>query len=84
MRFADLVPGNEVRVLYTGSRVNGNEPYELELIVHSVSDDSIKFIQEYPINREVSAFDIFEIYKFQRRWRYGTSAEVARLMEVLN
>lgn len=53
----------------------GNSGYELEkLTVKEVTEDTISLA-------EVDGTE-FELYFFESRWRYGSSAEVAKLLTV--
>lgn len=75
MNFRNVRVGDVVDVRFNGSRMIGNEPYILEkLTVLDVTDDEIEFA-------EVSGTE-FGIYFFENRWRYGTSAEVAKLLKI--
>lgn len=75
MNFRNLTAGQTIDVRFNGSRVNGNDPYEMnDLKVVSIDSETITL--DSP---EISEF---ELYFFESRWRYGSSAEVAKLLAV--
>lgn len=75
MNFRKLSTNDVIDVRFNGSRAMGNSGYELEkLTVINTTEDSIELA-------EVDGTE-FELYFFENRWRYGSSAEVAKLLKV--
>jgi len=75
MNFRKLSANDVIDVRFNGSRQLGNEPYELEkLTVLNVTENEIELA-------EVDGTE-FGLYFFENRWRYGSSAEVAKLLKV--
>ena len=69
--FAQVRVGDKVDALFCGSAVYGNRSYTDEnLEVTAVEENRITFDND------------FTIYFTDRRWRYGTSAEVVRLLAI--
>lgn len=67
--FSKVKVGDKVDALFCGSATLGNAPYTDEgLTVTAVTPTEITFDNE------------FTIYFTDRRWRYGSSAEVVRLL----
>lgn len=67
-----LKPGTKVVVKLHGSKQFGNQPQELTAVFIELSDDG-----------ERAEFDELELYRYEGRWAYGTSAERATLKKVL-
>lgn len=66
--------GETVDLRFNGSKQFGNDPYSLTgLVFKGFTEDG---------NRATFSDDgsILEVYKFDRRWRYGTSAETLTLL----
>jgi len=73
MSFRTLSAGDVVDVRFNGSKTYGNDPYTMtNLKVVDKNSDTITL-------RSDSEGE-FELYFFENRWRYGTSAEVAKLL----
>lgn len=69
--FRSLQVGNVVDIEFKGSSALGNEGHvSTRQNVTKVTDDAVEFDNDY------------EIYFFNKRWRYGSSAEVAKLLQV--
>ena len=67
--FFHVEVGDEVDILFRGSKSLGNEPYTLEnLTVQEATRERVRFS------------DGVEIYRFEGKWCYGTSAETASLV----
>lgn len=67
-----LKSGEKVRVKFHGSKQIGNEPYELDLVFVEFNEDKTRAV-----------FDDVELYKFEGRWRYGSGAHPASILETL-
>lgn len=75
MSFRKLSTGDTVDVRFNGSREYGNDAYELKnLRVMSTTSDTITLGSDTDGE--------FDIYFYENRWRYGSSAEVAKLLAV--
>lgn len=73
IRTSSLRAGDTVSILFKGSKSLGNEPYTLtDLAVQEVGSDRIT-LQD--------GNGSFEIYKYGKRWAYGTSAEPLSILE---
>lgn len=69
--FSFLNVGNKVDVAYLGSRRTGNEAYIVnDLTVVDRDTERVLFD------------DDTEVYRFNKRWTYGTSAEPARIVKL--
>lgn len=75
MNFRKLSAGDTVDIRFNGSRVYGNDPYEMQnlRVVNTTSDT---------ITLDSLTEGEFDVYFFENRWRYGSSAEVAKLLAV--
>lgn len=70
--FKDVVVGDVLEVQFMGSKELGNETHLLTNII--VKDIDV-------VTKKITT-DVTEFYFVNNRWRYGSSAEVARLVSV--
>lgn len=69
----DLKPGDKVTLKFRGSKTFGNEAYEEQSVFKRFHTEA---------GRELAEFDDFSIYKADRYWRYGASAEIVTLLDI--
>lgn len=71
---SNLTAGDKVRLKFHGSAQFGNDPYEeTDVFVGFRTEDG----------QEQAIFQMFDAYKADNRWRYGTSGEVVTVLESL-
>lgn len=71
-RLDSIAVGEAVTVTFQGSKILGNDSYTLDLVVagrEGTGDDRRVTLDEADGGAE------FDVYRFQGRWAYGTSAE---------
>ena len=75
-----LKAGTSVRLRFHGSKLLGNGTYELDGTLSEITEDA-----DGTKRRKLfqAPSDAVEIYFVENRWRYGTSAEVVSVAEVL-
>lgn len=66
-----LKPGDNVELLFHGSRQFGNDPYQLDASFVGFSEDGNRAV--FHLDGDTDSG--FEAYKSGGRWCYGTSAE---------
>lgn len=70
---AKLTEGEKYTFKFHGSRRLGNSPYEDDLYFQGVTGEGED--RRATLSETVDGKDSFEIYIFNKRWSYGTSAE---------
>lgn len=70
---AKLNVGEKYSFKFHGSRSLGNDPYELDLYFQGVEGEGEH--RRITLSEEEDGQDSFEIYLYNKRWSYGTSAE---------
>lgn len=70
-RIDSLTAGQQVTMKFHGSKRLGNESYELDLIFKGITGAG---------EDRRAKFDEVELYRYEGRWAYGTSAERATLV----
>lgn len=67
----NLVPGENVRLHFHGSKQFGNEAYDMDATFVEFNEDKTRAV----FAMDGDAGSTFEAYKFSNRWAYGSSAE---------
>lgn len=67
----NLVPGEQVKLHFHGSKQFGNEAYDMDATFVEFKEDGTRAVFAMDGNKDST----FEAYKFSNRWAYGSSAE---------
>lgn len=77
-----LTPGSEVTIEFQGSKSLGNEPYTLDLEFVGIIDNANGWDNRRATFRDGNY--TFDLYRYNGRWAYGSSAEPARLLDIIS